>query len=573
MPDGQIVAFPDDMPREQINSMIFSRYPELQPEVPNAVKWAVNRMQKEGRTEPSLWENIVVGLSGGGQGAETALKKGTAGASFGASDWALRKAGLDDSQTDVNKIIDNPGDVNPGLVGMASNFADAGGSMATGAGVYKAGMKALGTIPKAGKYIAPVVTDFTFGSTRGGFDSDFNPKDMWKSGMYSALFGAGLRGGLGALDLAFSSASAIKGAKPGMKNAVLSDKANDTLQGATKLNRDVAKRVKQEVPKAQSELNQEMIDSLNKTGRNIDINKAVENSKQNLGNFINENADMPLVGKNISEYKTKLVSDFQKEAFDKSISGGLKMSGHKPGTLGSIHRAKEVLNDSINSSYDTTSGFPKPTTATRELMGVKNVLNEILDQSGIRRLDLSKGKAMRMQEAFNKGYNFKPSELKIAKQGLNTLRDRQAFLQGRIAKITDNVKPGDNIADAVRNDQNTLKYLMPERNFNKLMADAERIDTQYKRVSTLGRMAERKMGIKPAENRPYSEKIESKGAILGSIADFAKKYGTVNKYSRAANKILDPNYKQQTPLSEIIKPFIPGLSSYLTTKLNKKGDK
>ena len=111
-----------------------------------------------------------------------------------------------------------------------------------------------------------------------------------------------------------------------------------------------------------------------------------------------------VVNKNIPRlsYYTKDLDQFQQESLAKAINKGATMSTSAKGSLGATHRAQEVLNDMIDNSYDTSViGTKKATTETRELIEVKDRLNQILEPSGIKPYDKSLSKAKNLQVSFD----------------------------------------------------------------------------------------------------------------------------------------------------------------------------
>lgn len=238
-------------------------------------------------------------------------------------------------------------------------------------------------------------------------------------------------------------------------------------------------------------------------------------------------------------------NQFQKDALKQALDKGAYMSTNAKGTLGATHRGQEVLNDMIEASYDTSIiGQKKPTTETRQLMQVKERLNQMLEPSGIKPYDAGLSKAKALEAAYEKGYKFKPSETKFEALGLEKARDKRAFLQGRIASILDNVKDDKNIAKAIQADENTLRKLMPEGKYKQLLKDANQIDTEYERVKSLARQAESKLVKKVAKGRPMSEITETqgsvKGTVLGNILSAITRRGDI----RRANQYLNPETTQ-----------------------------
>lgn len=228
---------------------------------------------------------------------------------------------------------------------------------------------------------------------------------------------------------------------------------------------------------------------------------------------------------------TQGLDEFQTGALNQAIDKGATMSTSPKGSLGATHRAQEVLNDMIEASYDTSIiGQKKPTTETRELMGVKDKLKQILEPSGIKPYDASYSKAQALKSAFEKGYNFKPSELKFENMGLATRRDKQAFLQGRMQKLLDNTLSdgGTNLATVIKKDENTLKKLMSKDKFDNLMNTTDKIETQFKRLKSLEGQANRRLVKDTTTGSSINrENFESRGAMLGRLSDMIG--GAINR--------------------------------------------
>ena len=245
---------------------------------------------------------------------------------------------------------------------------------------------------------------------------------------------------------------------------------------------------------------------------------------------------------------TQGLNEYQENALSQALNKGATMSTNAKGSLGATHRAQEVLNDMIDASYDTSIiGQRKPTTETRQLMTVKERINQILEPSGVKPYDAGISKAKALQANFEKGYNFKPSEIKIENMGLNTLRDRKAFLQGRIQKILDNTLSdgGTNLATAIKKDENTLRKLLPDSKFNNLMSKANQIETNFKRLKSLENQANSRL-VRDSQqgSSPWRENIESRGSIIGRGLDVLS--GIVNRRGNTnlAKQYLNPSLNQ-----------------------------
>lgn len=240
-----------------------------------------------------------------------------------------------------------------------------------------------------------------------------------------------------------------------------------------------------------------------------------------------------IVNRNLPRLKqfTQGLNETQLEALNKAINEGAKMSTHGKGSLHATHKAQNVLNDMIDKSYNNDNPFsPKPTTETHELMGLKQVLNKILEPSGIKPYDASYSKAKNLENAYKMGVKFKPSKIKFENLGLATKRDKQAFLQGYSGQMVDNVLSdgGTNLATAIKKGENVFRELMPEKRFNELMNTADKIETQFKRLKSLEGQANRRLVKDTTTGSSINrENFESRGAMLGRLSDMIG--GAINR--------------------------------------------
>lgn len=94
MPDGQNVRFPDDMPKEQIRSLIIQKFPELGATVEEKETVNLNPLTEEQKAKPAndyTKGTIKAFLEGWGEGIESGFNKANSGATLGATDWLDRK--------------------------------------------------------------------------------------------------------------------------------------------------------------------------------------------------------------------------------------------------------------------------------------------------------------------------------------------------------------------------------------------------------------------------------------------------------------------------------------------------
>lgn len=390
------------------------------------------------------------------------------------------------------------------------------------------------------------------------------------------IAGKAIGGTYNKLKQLFMPKASVAGKPTGLENII---KDNDSVRAVKRgimASDDVANQVYEQAPTEMNRLNQELADVLdNTTGRKLDIQGALDTQQQRYNDFISRNADISLFNPKKAGIKnfTQGLNEFQEGALNQAINKGSTMSTNAKGTLGATHRAQEVLNDMIDASYDTSIiGQRRPTTETRQLMTVKERLNQILEPSGVKPYDAGISKAKALRANFEKGYNFKPSETKFENLGLDKERDKRAFLQGRIAKILDNVKDDKNLAKAIRDDENTLRKLMPRDKFNKLIKETSRIDREYGRMKTLAQMSIKTLDKPLAVDRPASERWESIGSLLGSARDRASAAMWTRANKLRAMSLLNggganPRWAEfiegNAPNAAI---FTPYLSEYLSNK-------
>lgn len=277
-----------------------------------------------------------------------------------------------------------------------------------------------------------------------------------------------------------------------------------------------------------------------KEAENAYNNAVVEWSGQQTGvNPFKENTSRKLGAPNLKDVIGQL-NEFKQNAMNKALAEGAAMSDYGAGSLDAVHKAQGVLNDMIENSFDkSVLGVKRPTTQTAELMGLKQVFTNMLEPSGVKSLDARIAKAKSLEYFYDMGYKFKPSEKKFEDLGIKTLRDKRAFLQGRLQSILDNVKDDKNLAKAIRADENTLKKLMPAKRFDELLRETSEIDRQYTRLNKYIQLANRELDKPLAADRPMSERGESKLSYLGSLYDKANALMWQNANRRRAQALLN----------------------------------
>jgi hypothetical protein len=265
----------------------------------------------------------------------------------------------------------------------------------------------------------------------------------------------------------------------------------------------------------------------------------IATSSQPMYNITQNGANVKQNVPNIKDIVGQL-NEFKQNAMNKALAEGAAMSDYGAGSLDAVHKAQGVLNDMIENSFDkSVLGVKRPTTQTAELMGLKQVFTNMLEPSGVKSLDARIAKTKSLEYFYDMGYKFKPSEKKFEDLGIKTLRDKRAFLQGRLQAILDNVKDDKNLAKSIRADENTLKKLMPAKRFKELLSKTSEIDRQYTRLNKYIQLANRELDKPLAADRPMSERGESKLSYLGSLYDKANALMWQNANRRRAQALLN----------------------------------
>lgn len=257
-------------------------------------------------------------------------------------------------------------------------------------------------------------------------------------------------------------------------------------------------------------------------------------------NSINVKQNAPTLrqlSEGLSDYQTQVLNDVIQEGADKVTN--------PKGSLRAVHRALEVLNKRIDNTINENPLRPraKGDPDVKDLMEVKGRINQALDFGGIKPYDEGMSKAKGLRDAFERGYNFKPSEIKFENLGLKTLRDKKAFLQGYTARLEDNVLSdgGTNLATSIKKGENVLKKVLSKDKFDTLMKDADKIEESFKRLKSLEGQANREV-LKETERggSPYRETFESPGSTKGRLMDMLFGWAGRLGSKRLANAYLNP---------------------------------
>ena len=523
VPDGRLVNFPDDMPNQEIKGIIQKKFP-------NAFLTPLSEEQKaKPKENPQEWVNNPL-VRGG-----ASLLQGIANAKFNPAGYVAKSAGIDieplsnEEMTPTERALAKGGQYGFDAAALATT-----GGLAKGAGYLGSGEGLISRVAQS--LLAPEVLGATaLGSAGGVSEGLTNPKT--EAGKMLANLAGSMIAGAGTGYLSRTTRQLAGG----LKNVLSDREANKALARGIKDSEVVADEVIRQAQPAKEQLNSSLEKILNDTtGRKINIEQAKENAKSVYKDFIEKNANRQILDMNNPEESlgkfTQGLNEYQKEELSNVLAMGKRLTNTQFGSLEHINNAKSLLNDKISTLLQNNERK-----FAQELSPIKKHLDDLLLESGTKKVDAQYSKAMKLQESFDEGYKFnKPSDLKFNELGLKSNINKKAFLQGRIQSILDNVTDEKTIAKKIIEDQNTLKKLMPENSFNKLMNSAERTSKEFKRLNALESAANKKILAPTKAGRPLSETTETKSSYIGNAIDKLRGviYGGINE--REALKYLNP---------------------------------
>ena len=523
VPDGRLVNFPDDMPNQEIKGIIQKKFP-------NAFLTPLSEEQKaKPKENPQEWVNNPL-VRGG-----ASLLQGIANAGFNPAGYVAKSAGIDieplsnEEMTPTERALAKGGQYGFDAAALATT-----GGLAKGAGYLGSGTGAISKVAQS--ILAPKILNATAMGSAGGVSEGLTNPKTEAGKMLANLAGSMIAGaGTGYL---YRTKSQLAG---GLKNVLSDREANKALARGIKDSEVVADEVIKQAQPAKEQLNSRLEKILNDTtGRKINIEQAKENAKSVYDDFIEKNANRQILDMNNPEESlgkfTQGLNEYQKEELSNVLAMGKRLTNTQFGSLEHINNAKSLLNDKISTLLQNNERK-----FAQELSPIKKHLDDLLLESGTKKVDAQYSKAMKLQEAFEEGYKFnKPSDLKFNELGLKSNINKKAFLQGRMQSILDNVTDEKTIAKKIIEDQNTLKKLMPENSFNKLMNSAERTSKEFKRLNALESAANKKILAPTKAGRQLSETAETKSSFIGNAIDKLRGgiYGGINE--REALKYLNP---------------------------------
>ncbi len=259
------------------------------------------------------------------------------------------------------------------------------------------------------------------------------------------------------------------------------------------------------------------------------------------------------------------LTPFQARTLDKAIKNGLSKTNQKAGSLESLNKIKQELNDAIVSSQSVNPNnrlLSIDSSDTVEIRKVKKLVDDIVGK-GLKGQDRTYQRAKRLEAAYNQGRRYNPNG--TGNDDLIpslTPLENNAFAQGLFKKMTNNPLIGEDLAKSAMKYENVLSDVLPQNTYNNLISNLNNQSIRFGRLNRLGNLAESKLSLPDAEKVFLREQLENRGSLLGAGLDWG--YGKLRgkALERAARKLLDPTYVGALPVQ-----INPAPSVWLTSQV------
>lgn len=539
-------------------------------------------MMEEGRTEPNWKDYGKAALYATGYGLGDIGKTGTAGIARGFT-YGGSNLFTKDTPLDTSKVAKDMED-NYGWAGKAANLAsDTIGivmspitkTLGLGAGAV------LSKLPKEGigNLISQLGTSSVAGGVGGGLYGGLSSGSIEgakKGALRGAILAPVINAALMGINNTFSAAQAAKGVPRNLEGAMRTTKGRKLFDRAAKQDIKTAERIRGEVPDTLEKINNRSIDRIDSAIGKTDIKGNIRSAGKAKGDFIEQSGSTQVVKspnelgiKNISPNDKKVVLDaWNKSKWD-------LLPNEKVGSLKHIDRMNGYLNDEIRRSLEKSESsiLPKPTAQTSRLESLKSRIgsniSEKMDATGLKDLNKAYAQAKAVEESYNRGLNYRPTNIKAQDINFKTPEEAQAFGQGLAKQIK--VSPETrSVSDAALDKVGALRRVVGDK-ANDLIKGLNEDSLAYQATA----------GLKPTTYRPLAkadpmagnairESVDSIMTPAGSLADKVNKIITIGKANRAANMILDG--KEATPLYDMVAPNIPSLTTVLFGSSRRKGE-
>ncbi len=242
------------------------------------------------------------------------------------------------------------------------------------------------------------------------------------------------------------------------------------------------------------------------------------------------------------------LTPYQSKQLGKAFQAGLEKTNQKAGSLESINRVKQELNDMINKSTYPDPTRPlvrKPESGAADLIEVKKRVDSVLG-SALKGRDRGYHKAKQMEKAYDAGLNYNPNSMSTIDlvPELKTL-ERNAFTQGLFRRMTNNSLEHRNLAENILKYDNALAGVLPRNRYSSLIETLNNQATRFGRLDRLGNLAETKLQKPEASRLFLREQAETPGAAKGAALDWLNRLLRGRAIKKAARNLMDPEFMGQ----------------------------
>lgn len=182
------------------------------------------------------------------------------------------------------------------------------------------------------------------------------------------------------------------------------------------------------------------------------------------------------------------LTPWQMGQLDKALKTGLSKTDMKAGSLESLNKVKQEINEMISKAQATD----RPSEVW-QLQELKSKFDNAMSE-GLKEVDAGFARAKRLEDAFERGTHYNPNNVIGADTIAALPADEQnAFAQGLFKRINNNSLTDKSLADEALKYENTLAQVLPGDVYNRLLQGLNRQSTKFGRLSELGQEAESRL--------------------------------------------------------------------------------
>jgi len=561
VPDGRLVKFPDDMPREQIKGIIAEKFPEsvnvntpqIRPMTSEQREQA--RLDAEKMREGLNYQSVPMGaITGTLEGLASGVGRVVSGASLGATDWLDRKTGGYLANLD-KEIAQNAESAGLGGVNDVARFLAETGGVAKGAGNLI--MKGAKTIPSM------IGKGAIEGGIYGATSSD-KLEELPQNIYGGSVTGAGAAGILGLAGRGLQRlipALNAEGKTKNLQDAFMDKESTKALKRGAMASEEISDRLASEMPAVKDNINLKMNNIVDDViGERPNIEEMVGLAKQEYGNYASQNSSNPVnIQKIFKDYGK--YTQVQKDAIEDAINSANRETNSALGTVEHTHQMRMAIDDMIDAASKGSKRRQLPALGKLRT-AIDNVLKT---DEGYKTIDNKYSEVMGIKNAYDLG---KSASKNAQAPKFKNEMERRAWLSGVNEKMQDSlINSENNYAKSVSNNLSILKKGLKNEEIGLLKKASNSINKEYSRANSLDRVVNKETY---GENLPFwREVIESVGSAVGSTIGGAEKalYGMSDRAT--ANRILQgiSDSKIAKNINRNINRTVPSISAVFAKRM------